>query len=256
MKRRPRRWRVRHDRYGGAVYLHARGLHRLRGHLARAGDPAYPAHVGLEFRARHRAGRRDGRARRRAHPAREDHRLHRRAARRRQRRGRLRRDRAHARDVQVERRAQPAQEAALMPAGLSAGLAIQASYFLTAVLFIMGLKRMSSPVTARSGILWAGAGMLVATLITFLYPGMSNYGLILPAMLVGAVLAWWSGKRVAMTNIPQMIALYNGMGGGASAAIAAVELYRGGTEGYAGTTLPVAGGIIRPGSFNSALNAL
>jgi len=72
-----------------------------------------------------------------------------------------------------------------MLAGLSADSGVQASYFVTAVLFIMGLKRMSSPVTARSGILWAGAGMLVATLITFLYPGMSNYGLILPAMLVG-----------------------------------------------------------------------
>src|SRR5256885_10641785 len=116
----------------------------------------------------------------------------------------------------------------------------------------MGLKRMSSPVTARSGILWAGAGMLVATLITFLYPGMSNYGLILPAMLIGGVLAWWSGKRVAMTNIPQMIALYNGMGGGAAAAIAAVELYRGGTEGYASTTLAVAGGIIGAVSFSGS----
>ena len=68
-----------------------------------------------------------------------------------------------------------------MPPWLSAGLAIQASYFVTAVLFIVGLKRMSSPVTARSGILWAGAGMAVATLVTFLYPGMSNYALILPA---------------------------------------------------------------------------
>ena len=52
-----------------------------------------------------------------------------------------------------------------------ADLLIQASYLVTAALFILGLKRMSSPVTARSGILWAGAGMLVATLITFLYPG-------------------------------------------------------------------------------------
>src|SRR2546429_4800899 len=111
---------------------------------------------------------------------------------------------------------------------------------------------LSSPVTARSGILWAGAGMLVATLITFLYPGMSNYALILPAMLIGGVLAWWSGKRVAMTNIPQMIALYNGMGGGAAAAIAAVELYRGGTEGYASTTLAVAGGIIGAVSFSGS----
>ncbi|MGA7540266.1 MAG: NAD(P)(+) transhydrogenase (Re/Si-specific) subunit beta, partial [Steroidobacteraceae bacterium] len=60
-------------------------------------------------------------------------------------------------------------------AAFSAATGIQVSYFVTAVLFIVGLKRMSSPVTARSGILWAGAGMLVATLVTFAYPGMSNY---------------------------------------------------------------------------------
>jgi len=142
-----------------------------------------------------------------------------------------------------------------MPGWWSADLAIQISYFVTAVLFIMGLKLMSSPVTARSGILWAGAGMAVATLITFLYPGMSNYGLILPAIFVGGVLAAWSGRRVAMTNMPQMIALYNGMGGGAAAAIAAVELYRGGTEGYASTTLAVAGGIIGAVSFSGSLIA-
>jgi NAD(P) transhydrogenase subunit beta len=139
-----------------------------------------------------------------------------------------------------------------MPPWLSADLAIQASYFLTAVLFIVGLKRMSSPVTARSGILWAGAGMAVATLVTFLYPGMSNYALILPAMFVGGVLAAWSGRRVAMTDMPQMIALYNGMGGGAAAAIAAVELYRGDTAGYASTTLAVAGGIIGAVSFSGS----
>jgi len=142
-----------------------------------------------------------------------------------------------------------------MPGWFSADLAIQASYFVTAVLFIMGLKRMSSPVTARSGILWAGAGMAVATLVTFVYPGMSNYELILPAMFVGGVLAAWSGRRVAMTNMPQMIALYNGMGGGAAAAIAAVELYRGGTEGFATTALAVAGGIIGAVSFSGSFIA-
>jgi NAD(P) transhydrogenase subunit beta len=139
-----------------------------------------------------------------------------------------------------------------MPAWLSAGLAIQASYLVTAALFILGLKRMSSPVTARSGILWAGAGMGVATLVTFLYPGMSNYGLILPAMFLGAGLAWWSGKRVAMTDMPQMIALYNGMGGGAAAAIAAVELYRGGAAGYVTVALAVLGGIIGAVSFSGS----
>ncbi len=129
---------------------------------------------------------------------------------------------------------------------------IQASYFVTAVLFIFGLKRMSSPVTARSGILWAGAGMLVATLVSFLDPGMTNYELILAAIGVGGVLAWWSGKRVAMTDMPQMIALYNGMGGGAAAAIAAVELYRGESQGYATSTLAVVGGIIGSISFSGS----
>src|SRR6185312_678784 len=121
----------------------------------------------------------------------------------------------------------PASTRTVAMSTISTSLAIQASYLVTAFLFIVGLKRMSSPVTARSGILWAGAGMIVATLVTFAYPGMSNYPLIGAAIVVGAVLAWWSGKRVAMTNMPQMIALYNGMGGGAAAAIAAVELYQG-----------------------------
>jgi NAD(P) transhydrogenase subunit beta len=129
---------------------------------------------------------------------------------------------------------------------------IQASYLVTAALFILGLKRMSSPVTARSGILWAGSGMLVATAVTFVYPGMTNYGLIGIAIAVGAALAWWSGKRVAMTDIPQMIALYNGMGGGAAAAIAAVELYRGGAPSYAISTLAVVGGIIGAISFSGS----
>ena len=134
-------------------------------------------------------------------------------------------------------------------------LLIQVSYFVTAVLFITGLKRMSSPVTARSGILWAGAGMLVATLVTLAYPGMSNYPLIGAAIVLGGVLAWVSGKRVAMTNMPQMIALYNGMGGGAAAAIAAVELYRGASQGYAGAALAAVGGIIGAVSFSGSFIA-
>ena len=132
------------------------------------------------------------------------------------------------------------------------GLLIQVSYFVTAALFIFGLKRMSSPVTARSGILWAGAGMLVATVFTLAYPGLTNYGLIALAILVGGSLAWWSGKVVAVTNMPQMIALYNGMGGGAAAAIAAVELYRGETQSYPVTTLAVVGGIIGAVSFSGS----
>lgn len=105
-------------------------------------------------------------------------------------------------------------------------LLIDISYFLGVMLFILGLKRMSSPATARSGIVWAGVGMVLATLVTFLYPGLHNYGLMIVAIMTGGIIAYVSGKKVAMTDMPQMIALYNGMGGGAAAAIAAVELVK------------------------------
>ena len=134
---------------------------------------------------------------------------------------------------------------------------IEISYFVAAILFIMGLKKMSSPVTARSGIIWAGVGMLVATLITYLHPGMHNYMLMTVAIFVGGVAAWWSGKKVAITDMPQMIALYNGMGGGAAGAIAAVELLKGRAEFDSQTFLVLAilGGLIGSVSFSGSLVA-
>jgi NAD(P) transhydrogenase subunit beta len=132
---------------------------------------------------------------------------------------------------------------------------IEISYFIAAILFILGLKRMSSPVTARGGIVWAGVGMLVATLITFFYPGMENYLLMTVAIAIGGGLAFWSGKQVAMTNMPQMIALYNGMGGGAAGAIAAVELLRGDFSSTIFLTLAVLGALIGSVSFSGSLIA-
>jgi NAD(P) transhydrogenase subunit beta len=134
---------------------------------------------------------------------------------------------------------------------------IEISYFVAAILFIMGLKKMSSPVTARSGIIWAGVGMLVATLITYLHPGMHNYMLMTVAIFVGGVAAWWSGKKVAITDMPQMIALYNGMGGGAAGAIAAVELLKGRAEFDSQTFLVLAilGALIGSVSFSGSLVA-
>ncbi|QBB71615.1 NAD(P)(+) transhydrogenase (Re/Si-specific) subunit beta [Pseudolysobacter antarcticus] len=101
---------------------------------------------------------------------------------------------------------------------------IDASYFIAAGLFILGIKRMASPATARGGIVWAGIGMLVATLATFLLPEMHNLPLIFAAVVIGTAAAWYSGKKVAMTDMPQMVALYNGMGGGSAAAIGASKL--------------------------------
>ena len=139
--------------------------------------------------------------------------------------------------------------------GNTARLLIDASYLLVAFLFIVGLKQMSSPVTARRGIVWAGAGMLIATLVSFGHPGMHNYPLILAGIGVGGAVAWWSGKKVAMTDMPQMIALYNGMGGGAAAAIGAVELFGGKAHGSVLLALAVIGGIIGAVSFSGSLIA-
>jgi NAD(P) transhydrogenase subunit beta len=100
------------------------------------------------------------------------------------------------------------------------------SYLVAAALFLLGLQRMASPVTARSGIQWAGIGMVLATVATFLLPGLHNFALIIVALVVGTAGAWVWGKRVAITDMPQMVALFNGMGGGSAAAIGAVELLR------------------------------
>ena len=132
---------------------------------------------------------------------------------------------------------------------------IQAVYFIAALLFIVGLKRMSSPKGARGGIVWAGIGMLIAGLITFLWPGMHNDILILTAIFISGIAAWWSGKRVPMTAMPQMVALYNGMGGGAAAAIACEELIRGRSLANAPAVLAVIGAIIGAVSFSGSLIA-
>jgi proton-translocating NAD(P)+ transhydrogenase subunit beta len=151
----------------------------------------------------------------------------------------------------------------LLSPAIARGL-VDAAYLAVAFLFITGLKRMSSPVTARGGILWAGVGMLIATLVTFLMPFTgtelpaslaTNVALVLIAIVVGGFLAAYSGRKVAMTDMPQMIALYNGMGGGGAAAIAAVELYKGEAHGLAFGLLAVLGGLIGAVSFSGSLIA-
>jgi len=141
-------------------------------------------------------------------------------------------------------------------------LLIEAVYFVTAAVFIIGLKQMSSPVTAHRGIVWAGIAMVLASLATFGAPqitldiGSINLQLMLVAIIVGSAVAYISAKRVAMTDMPQMIAMYNGMGGGAAAAIAAVELVKlsAGAESHGLTVqiLAVLGAVIGAVSFSGS----
>lgn len=123
-------------------------------------------------------------------------------------------------------------------------LLVKASYLVAATLFLLGLQRMASPKTARSGIQWAGAGMLIATFATFLLPGLHNLPLIATALVIGTAAAWISGKKVAITDMPQMVALYNGMGGGSAAAIGAVELLRFSAQGAAPSITTLVLGVV------------
>jgi len=138
---------------------------------------------------------------------------------------------------------------------MTESIIINTCYFVVAFLFILGLKRMSSPVTARRGIIWAGVGMVLATLVTFGWPGMDNYLLMIIALVVGGGVSWWSGTVVKMTDMPQMVALYNGMGGGAAAAISAIELARGEPQNSIVTALAILGGLIGTVSFAGSLVA-
>ncbi len=134
-----------------------------------------------------------------------------------------------------------------------------------AFLFLYGLKRMSSPVTAPSGIFVAGLGMLVAILASFLYvfsvsaatrPHLAvNVGLALVALALGGGIAWWSGRKVALTAMPQMVALYNGMGGGAAGAIAAVELFGNKAQGLAQLVVTLLGALIGAVSLSGSVIA-
>lgn len=143
-----------------------------------------------------------------------------------------------------------AAEPSMWQSFLSGGIEI--SYFVATILFILGLKRMSSPVTARGGIVWAGIGMILATVVTFGHEGMGNYFLMILAIIAGSGFAWWKARQVAMTDMPQMIALYNGLGGGAAAAISGVELLRGAEHSMIAQILAVIGALIGSIAFSGS----
>lgn len=134
-----------------------------------------------------------------------------------------------------------------------------------AFLFIYGLKQMSSPVTARRGIVLAGYGMLVAVLVSLLYafgieasakPHLTiNLSLTVIALALGLGWAWWKGRTVAITAMPQMVALYNGMGGGAAAAIAAVEFFGGHSRDPITLTVTILGALIGSVSLSGSIIA-
>ncbi len=103
-------------------------------------------------------------------------------------------------------------------------IAINLAYIVAAVLFIFGLKWLSSPVTARRGNLLSSSGMLLAVAVTLLDQGVLDYRWIAVSMLLGAIIGGLSARLVAITSMPEMVALFNGSGGLASLLVGSAAL--------------------------------
>ena len=109
----------------------------------------------------------------------------------------------------------------MMPAGLAPLI-----YLVSAALFIMGIKRLQSPDTARNGNMMSGLGMLIAIMVTLLDQQIASFQIIIAGVVVGGGLGFWMARSVKMTSMPQMVALLNGFGGGASLLVAGAEFLK------------------------------
>src|SRR3954449_13048788 len=140
-------------------------------------------------------------------------------------------------------------EAVLKPGGDAA----TALYIVAFSLFIVGIKQGTHPTTAKRGNLIAAAGMAVAVVTTLLLDGMGNWGLIVLGLGIGTAIGVIASIRVQMTEMPQMVALYNGVGGGAVALIAWSEIRHGislGEDFSLDTLIPVLfAGVVGSVSF-------
>ncbi len=106
---------------------------------------------------------------------------------------------------------------------------LELSYLIAAILFVYGLKLLSSPETARKGNMWAGIGMFLAMITTMVFHkndagnGIHNFAYILGGIAIGAIAGFLIAKKVKMTAMPQLVSFYNATGGAASALISIME---------------------------------
>jgi len=132
---------------------------------------------------------------------------------------------------------------------------INIAYLIAAVCFIVGLKLLSSPATARRGNQIAALGMAVAVVATLFMPGLRNVWLILVGLAIGAVLAVFAARSVKMTAMPQMVAIFNGMGGATAALVSLVEFQHRADIGRGEIVSIVLGVIIGSISFSGSMIA-
>ena len=100
------------------------------------------------------------------------------------------------------------------------------AYIVSAILFILGLKRLGSPATARTGNRLSALAMLLAVLATVFSNDIASWEWILVGVIIGSGIGAYSARKVQMTSMPQLVAIFNGLGGATSAVVAAGELIR------------------------------
>lgn len=126
--------------------------------------------------------------------------------------------------------------------------AIATLYLIASILFILGLKLLSHPETARKGNFIAATGMAIAIVATFLSPGIRNHWWIITAIAIGSVIGTVIAKKVKMTAMPQMVSFFNGMGGACAALIGLIEFKELRFEN--GLVVTAMGEILPNGLFN------
>ncbi|MDC0069112.1 NAD(P)(+) transhydrogenase (Re/Si-specific) subunit beta [Gammaproteobacteria bacterium] len=135
---------------------------------------------------------------------------------------------------------------------MSIELLANLSYIVSAALFIFGLKMLGSPATARRGNLFSSLGMLIAVVAGLTAEGIVSYEYIAAGMVLGAIIGALAARLVAMTSMPEMVALFNGSGGAASLLVGWATLYGGGVGTFTAVTILLAiliGGLTFTGSL-------
>ena len=152
-------------------------------------------------------------------------------------------------------------DAALTNLGVTAGdVILELSYLLAAVFFVIGLKLLSHPQTARRGNMWAAGGMLLAMITTIIFHKddagggiqLTNLVIILVAIATGTVLGAVIARRVQMTAMPQLVSIFNATGGAASALVALIEFSNPDNES---TLLTLLGLVIGSIAFSGSMIA-
>ncbi|WP_339338032.1 NAD(P)(+) transhydrogenase (Re/Si-specific) subunit beta [uncultured Oceanicoccus sp.] len=135
---------------------------------------------------------------------------------------------------------------------LNFDLTINLAYIVSAVLFVFGLKRLSSPATARQGNLMSAAGMLIAIVVTLMNEIKLPWENIIAGLIIGGLIGAVAARKVEMTGMPELVALFNGFGGASSLLVGLVAVFATANSTFTSITIIVSiliGGVTLTGSL-------